>query len=98
MKELKSAPNGSANGATQEGTYRFGPFTLDARKFRLRRDDEVVPLTRKAAHTLATLVSHAGDVVDKEDLLREVWPDTFVTEDTLTQNISTLRRTLGDDP
>ena len=96
MKALKSTPNGLANGASREETYRFGPFRLDARKHRLWRDDEIVPLTRKAADTLVALVSHAGDIVDKEDLLREVWPDTFVTEDTLTQNISTLRKTLGD--
>lgn len=98
MKVLKSVSNGTANGAARGATYRFGAFALDARKFRLWRDDEVVPLTRKALHTLIALVSHAGEILDKEDLLQEVWPDTFVTEDTLTQNVSTLRRALGDDP
>jgi len=97
MKELKSTPNGWTIGAAAGGVYRFGPFRLDARKYRLWRDDEIVSLTRKASHTLVALVSHAGDIVDKEDLLREVWPDTFVNEDTLTQNISTLRKALGDD-
>jgi len=98
VKALKSVSNGTANGVARGATYRFGAFALDARKFRLWRDDEVVPLTRKALHTLVALVSHAGDIVDKEDLLNEVWRDTFVTEDTLTQNVSTLRKALGDDP
>ncbi len=97
MNVLKSTPNGMVNVKAAEGTYRFGPFLFDTRKHRLWREDEVVPLTRKAAQTLVVLVSHAGDIVDKQDLLQEVWPDTFVTEDTLTQNVSTIRKALGDD-
>ena len=74
----------------------FGPFRLDPTKRRLWRGDEVVPLTPKAFDTLLVLVSRAGTTVEKDDLLKAVWPDTFVEEATLAQNISTLRRALGD--
>jgi len=78
-------------------TFEFGPFRLDADKRRLWRGDEVVALTPKAADTLLVLVSRAGQIVEKDDLLKAVWPDTFVEEVTLAQNISTLRRALGDN-
>jgi len=56
----------------------------------------MVPLTRKAFDTLLALVQHGTQIVDKDDLLRIVWPRTFVSEETLTQNIATIRRALGD--
>lgn len=74
----------------------FGPFSLDPVRRRLWRDHEVVPLTPKAFDTLAVLVLRAGQVVEKVDILKEVWPDTFVEDATLAQNISTLRKALGD--
>jgi DNA-binding winged helix-turn-helix (wHTH) protein len=77
-------------------TYEFGPFRLDPDKRRLWRDSDIVPLTPKAVDTLLVLVAHAGNIVEKDDLLKAVWPDTFVEEATLAQNISTLRRALGD--
>jgi DNA-binding winged helix-turn-helix (wHTH) protein/Tol biopolymer transport system component len=76
--------------------YRFGPFRLDALKRRLCRGDEIVPLTPKALDTLLVLVTSAGKVLEKDEILKAVWPDTFVEEATLAQNISTLRRALGD--
>lgn len=74
----------------------FGSFRVDPVKRRLWRDDEVVPLTPKAFDTLLVLVSRAGQVVEKDEILKAVWPDTFVEEATLAQNVSTLRRALGD--
>lgn len=76
--------------------YEFGPYRLDTARRRLMRGGDPVRLTPKAFDTLVALLAHAGEVVDKDDLLRQVWPDTFVEEDTLAQNISTLRRVLGD--
>jgi TolB-like protein/DNA-binding winged helix-turn-helix (wHTH) protein/Tfp pilus assembly protein PilF len=73
----------------------FGPFRIDAEDRILWRDDKEVPLTRKAAETLLFLLENAGHVVEKEALLTHVWPDTFVEESTLAQNILTLRKTLG---
>ncbi len=76
--------------------YQFGVFRLDPAKRRLWRDDELVSLTPKAFETLLVLVERAGQVVEKDDILKRVWPDTFVEEATLAQNISTVRKALGD--
>lgn len=58
----------------------------------------MVPLTSKAFDTLLALVEGGGEVVEKEDLMKKVWPDSFVEEGNLTQNISVLRKTLGESP
>ena len=76
--------------------FVFGPFTLDPDARRLVRGDKVVPLTAKAFDTLEALVESAGRTVTKDALLKQVWRDTFVQDDTLAQNISTIRRALGD--
>lgn len=78
--------------------YHFGPYRLDGRLRRLYKDGEPVDLTPKAVDTLLALlalVERAGRVVEKDELLRAVWNETFVGEDTLAQNISTLRRSTG---
>lgn len=77
--------------------YEFGPFQLDCSERVLRRDGRPVTLTPKAFQTLLVLVENSGHVVEKETLLRLVWPDTFVEEATLAQNVSTLRRVLCED-
>src|ERR1041385_7788938 len=77
--------------------YEFGPFQFDLNKLVLTRAGETVPLTPKATDILVRLVSRAGHLVEKDELLREVWPDTFVEEANLTQHIFALRRALGDD-
>lgn len=74
----------------------FGPFRLDANGRMLFRGRAPVPLPPKVAETLAVLVQNAGRVVSKEELLRRVWPDTFVEEGSLTRTISILRKALGD--
>src|SRR3954447_7964309 len=77
--------------------YEFGDFRLDqGRRTLLGRDGAPVALTAKAFETLSYLVEHAGNVVDKDELMRAVWPDTAVEENNLTQNISQLRRLFGD--
>jgi Tol biopolymer transport system component/DNA-binding winged helix-turn-helix (wHTH) protein len=75
--------------------YEFGPFSLDASERTLRRGEEFVRLTPKEMEILLALVRGAGRVLPKEELLKEVWPDTFVEEATLAQNIFTLRKALG---
>src|SRR5678815_530267 len=77
--------------------YEFGPFVLDARSRILFRDGATVHLPPKAFDTLLVLVQHGVQVVDKEHLLKEVWPDTFVEEGSLSRNIHELRKALGDD-
>jgi DNA-binding winged helix-turn-helix (wHTH) protein/TolB-like protein len=77
--------------------YEFGPFQLDPTERRLLQAGRPVPLTPKAFQTLLVLVENEGHVVEKEELLRRIWPDTFVEEATLAQNVFTLRKQLGDD-
>jgi Tol biopolymer transport system component/DNA-binding winged helix-turn-helix (wHTH) protein len=77
--------------------YKFGEFTLDASERTLTRQGELQPLTPKAIDTLLALVRNSGHVVEKETLLKQIWPDTFVEESTLAQNIFTLRKVLGND-
>lgn len=77
-------------------TYDFGSFRIDAAERVLRRDGEVIPLPPKAIDTLLVLASNSGRVVDKDELIRCVWPDTFVEEGGLARNISLLRKALGE--
>ena len=76
--------------------YEFGPYRIDADERLLYRGDELVVLPPKVAGTLIVLVQNAGRMVDKGDLMKAVWPDTFVEEGALTRNISLLRKALGD--
>lgn len=77
--------------------YEFGPFQLDPDKRILTHEGETIPLTPKATDVLIVLVTRAGQLLDKDELLKEIWPDTFVEEANLTQHIFTLRRALYDD-
>jgi DNA-binding winged helix-turn-helix (wHTH) protein len=75
--------------------YAFGPFRLDSEKRVLVRDGTPVPLAPKVVETLLTLVENAGHLVDKDDLMKRVWPDAFVEEGNLNKNIFVLRKLLG---
>jgi DNA-binding winged helix-turn-helix (wHTH) protein/Tol biopolymer transport system component len=77
--------------------YYFEPYRFDGRLRCLYKDDEPVVLTPKAADTLVALLERAGRVIPKDELFRAVWGEIVVGDDTLAQNISTLRRVLGDD-
>jgi len=78
--------------------YDFGTFRLDPVEHVLLSASSRVPLTPKAFETLLALVESAGHILEKDDLLKRVWRDTYVEEGTLARNISTLRKALGDDP
>ena len=85
--------------STQENhSYEFGRFRLKTAERILLREGEPVPLTPKVFDILVTLVEHGGQVVAKDDLMKRVWPNTFVEEGNLTQNISLLRKALGETP
>lgn len=75
--------------------YRFGPFVLDPAEALLSHNYRRVPLTPKMFETLLALVKSRRRVLDKRELLGMLWPNTFVEENNLTQNISRLRRVLG---
>ena len=77
-------------------SYEFGRFRLKPAERVLLREGEPVPLTPKVFDILVTLVEHGGQVVAKDDLMKRVWPNTFVEEGNLTQNISLLRKALGE--
>ncbi len=78
--------------------YEFGPFRIDLEKELLFRGDETVPLAPKAFQVLLVLIRHRKEVVTKDDLLKMVWPDTFVEEANLSRNIFLLRKALGENP
>src|SRR5712692_7448810 len=97
MKTHDTPDGGRPDRPTLE-CYDFGPFRLDCRTRELWRGDEVVALTPKAFDLLRVLVTSGDRVVEKNELMKLVWPDSFVGEDSLTQNIATLRKALGDVP
>src|SRR5215216_2827660 len=76
--------------------YDFGRFRVNVAERVLLRERDVVPLTPKVFEILLTLVQNSGQVISKDDLMKRVWPDTFVEEGNLTQNISLLRKALGE--
>jgi Tol biopolymer transport system component/DNA-binding winged helix-turn-helix (wHTH) protein len=78
--------------------YEFGPFRLDLANRLLFRGAEQVPLKKKAVDLLLLLVEHQGQVLTKDELMQELWPDTFVEESNLSQHIYLIRRALGEGP
>ena len=79
-----------------EQLYEFGSFRLDPGERLLLRAGEPVPLTPKAFDLLLVLVKEAGHLLEKEALMNAVWPDSFVEENNLADNISRLRKALND--
>src|ERR1700734_2428589 len=80
------------------GIFRFGEFQIDALARTLRRKEEIVTLNRRAFDVLLYLVQNPGKVVSRDELLKNVWSDTFVDENSLAQSISVLRRALEEKP
>lgn len=78
--------------------YRFGLFALDTGLRVLHQDGQQICLPGKCLETLIFLIDRRGQVVSKDELLAALWPDTCVEEANLTQNVSTLRKALGDNP
>jgi eukaryotic-like serine/threonine-protein kinase len=76
--------------------YEFGPFRVDPEKETLLREGEPVALTPKTFQILLVLIRHNEEVVTKDDLMKAVWPDSFVEEANLSRNISMLRKALGE--
>src|SRR5512138_857247 len=76
--------------------YEFGPFRLNVTERLLHRGTEIVSLTPKVFDTLLVLVENCGHVVEKNELMQQLWPDSFVEESSLTQNVSLLRKALSD--
>ena len=77
--------------------YRFGEFIVDAEQKVLLRNDSPLPLAPKVFDTLLILISNSGRIVEKEELMSRLWPETFVEESNLAFNIQQLRKALGDN-
>jgi TolB-like protein/DNA-binding winged helix-turn-helix (wHTH) protein/Tfp pilus assembly protein PilF len=84
-------------GEPENNSCDFGPFHLDLSERQLFRDGKPVSLTPKAFETLVMLVSKRGHVVEKDDLLKEVWKDAFVEEANISRHVWMLRKTLGEN-
>ncbi len=80
-----------------KGTLTFGPFRFDLRISRLYRDELEIHLPPRAASVLQYLLTHAGRIVSREELLDAVWAGVNISDEGLTQMVSTLRHVLGDD-
>jgi len=78
--------------------YEFGPFRLIPTERQLLRADQPVPLTPKTFDLLVVLVESSGHLIKKDELLKRIWPDSFVEEANLSVNMSALRRALGEGP
>jgi len=78
--------------------YEFGPFRLDPSERQLLRAGQVMPLTPKVFDTLLLFVENSNLLLTKDEMLGRLWPDSFVEESNLAQNVSMLRRELGDQP
>jgi DNA-binding winged helix-turn-helix (wHTH) protein/methylmalonyl-CoA mutase cobalamin-binding subunit len=75
---------------------RFGPFRIDPRTWLLTRDGQAVDLSPRLVEILAFIVSKAGQIVTKDELLDKFWPGVNVTENTLTRAIADIRKAIGD--
>jgi DNA-binding winged helix-turn-helix (wHTH) protein/TolB-like protein len=78
-----------------ETNYQFGAFELDPVRRVLLREGKAIALKPKVFETLLVLVRNSGRVMDKDELMQRVWPNTVVEEVNLAHNISVLRKTLG---
>jgi DNA-binding winged helix-turn-helix (wHTH) protein len=89
-------PSGALDRNKQE-IYEFGPFRLETTERKLSRGAEVIALTPKVFDMLVMLVRNSGHLLEKDELIRSLWPDSFVEEGNLSTNIFVLRKALGND-
>jgi Tol biopolymer transport system component/DNA-binding winged helix-turn-helix (wHTH) protein len=97
QRAVESLMPGSTTPAARHPSYVFGPFRFEPGEHLLLRDAQPIALPPKAFELLQTLVARAGHLITKEELLKQVWPDTFVEEANLSYTVSLLRKALGDD-
>jgi len=79
-----------------EHSYEFGAFLLGISARVVLHNGEILPITTKAFEALRVLVENRGHIVEREELMQKVWPDTFVEEGNLSVTVSMLRKALGD--
>lgn len=76
--------------------YEFGPFSLDSSERLLLREGKPIPLTAKVFDVLFLLVRQSGRLVEKSEIMKEVWSNSVVEDSNLTVSMSALRRALGE--
>ena len=79
-----------------QSSYRFGPFVLDTVQHELLKQGKPIALTPKTYDTLLVLVENNGRMLSKDELMKILWPDSFVEESNLTQQVSMIRKALGE--
>jgi eukaryotic-like serine/threonine-protein kinase len=82
----------------RSGIFQFGEFRVDAQVRTLRRQEELVTLNRRAFDVLLYFVQNPGKVLTRDELLKNVWAEAYVDENSLAQSISVLRRALDEKP
>jgi TolB-like protein/DNA-binding winged helix-turn-helix (wHTH) protein len=97
LRETPNSPEIRPIGDVPE-IYEFGPFRLEPAERKLLCGSAVVTLTPKAFDTLHLLVRNSGHLLEKDELVRMLWPNSFVEDGNLTNNIFLLRKALGQDP
>src|ERR1035437_4887975 len=80
------------------GFFKFGEFQVDPLARTLQREGEIVSLNRRAFDVLLYFVQNPGKVLSRDELLKNVWEESFVDENSLAQSISALRRALEEKP
>jgi DNA-binding winged helix-turn-helix (wHTH) protein len=80
------------------GVFNFGEFTFDAEERELTRNGNPIPITPRVLDTLLAFLRRPGETLTKRELMRTIWPDSFVEESNLIQNVAVLCKALGDDP
>ena len=88
----------TSDDANLKQLYEFGPFRVDPEKETVQRDGDAIPLQPKTFQVLLVLIRHNQEIVTKDDLMKAVWPDTFVEEANLSRNVFLLRKALGENP
>jgi len=88
----------STNSSVLPRFYDFDDFRIDVQRRVLLRRGVPVSIKPKALDTLVLLIEHRDRVVDKDELMHRLWPDTAVEEANLTQNIFVVRKALGEEP
>jgi DNA-binding winged helix-turn-helix (wHTH) protein/TolB-like protein/Tfp pilus assembly protein PilF len=94
--EISCRVHGSPMSQYPKRIYSFGSFRLDVAERLLLREEKPIPVTPKIFDLLLVLVQHQGRLLEKDELMRAVWPDSVVEEANLSANISILRKALGD--
>lgn len=97
MTEDSPGPVDDAGSVAETRAFTFDRFELRPAEGLLLEDGRPLPLPPRAVALLACLVANPGQVLSKDHLLNEAWPDSFVSEDSLTHAVSLVRQTLGDD-